>query len=196
MEKISREKAIELGLPHYFTGDPCRNGHIEKRQTSYRNCLGCMREANDRRVNKNPDATKQRIKEWKQKNRERKKELNKKWANENKEKNKELKKVWTKNNRHLVNQKEARRRAGKQKRIPKWFGELDEFVFSEGFSLAKKRKDSTGIEWHVDHMIPMHAKEASGLHCASNIQVIPSALNTKKQNKMICTEFAEWIKFC
>lgn len=75
-----------------------------------------------------------------------------------------------------------------------WFGEFDDFVIKEAFILAKLRGKTTGIEWDVDHMIPLQAKSASGLHCAFNIQVIPSTLNRKKSNQMIFTEPGEWIK--
>lgn len=47
---ISRDEAIELGLSKYFSGVPCKNGHVRERQTVYGNCLGCMAEANAKRT--------------------------------------------------------------------------------------------------------------------------------------------------
>jgi hypothetical protein len=43
-------------------------------------------------------------------------------------------------------------------------------------------------------MIPLKAKEACGLHCADNIQVIPASINLMKNNKLIYTVSHEWIK--
>jgi hypothetical protein len=63
----------------------------------------------------------------------------------------------------------------------------------ESADLCRMRKLATGIEWNVDHMIPLQAKKASGLHCAANIQVIPEALNLSKQNKLVLTTPCEWV---
>lgn len=84
-------------------------------------------------------------------------------------------------------------RAKRIKRVPCWHGELDDFVVKEAILLCKSRKIATGIDWHVDHMIPMNAKKASGLHVWNNLQVIPAFLNSYKRNKMIMTEPMEWI---
>ncbi len=40
-----RNKAIELGLTHYFTGRPCPFGHISRRRTASGRCLECGRES-------------------------------------------------------------------------------------------------------------------------------------------------------
>jgi hypothetical protein len=41
--KHSREQAKALGLKHYFTGEPCKRGHIEKRYVCSGVCLECSR---------------------------------------------------------------------------------------------------------------------------------------------------------
>jgi hypothetical protein len=71
--------------------------------------------------------------------------------------------------------------------------ELNELVFAEAARLAKARRKATGISWHVDHMIPLRAKSACGLHVWNNLQVIPATLNIKKRNRLIMTEPFEWI---
>jgi hypothetical protein len=45
------------------------------------------------------------------------------------------------------------------------------------------RTKMTGIEWHVDHIIPLQGKNVSGLHTPYNLQVIPASWNTAKGNK-------------
>jgi hypothetical protein len=42
---ISRKQAHQLGLRHYYTGAPCRNGHVSVRGVAKWNCLQCDREA-------------------------------------------------------------------------------------------------------------------------------------------------------
>lgn len=88
----------------------------------------------------------------------------------------------------------SKRRAAKRDRIPPWFGELDQFLLEEAYGLAVQRQELTGIEWHVDHMVPLLARKASGLHCADNIQVIPAAMNLSKNNKMLLTEPLAWLR--
>lgn len=41
---ITRKEARRQGLKHYFTGKPCRNGHLDARLTSSRACCTCSRE--------------------------------------------------------------------------------------------------------------------------------------------------------
>lgn len=38
---VSREEAIAVGLPRYFTGIPCRNGHFAERETKEWRCTRC-----------------------------------------------------------------------------------------------------------------------------------------------------------
>lgn len=86
------------------------------------------------------------------------------------------------------------RRARKLSATPGWFGEFDEFVMQEAAALCAERERATGFAWQVDHMIPLQAKKACGLHCAANLQVIPAALNRRKRNRMIFTNPFEWLK--
>lgn len=78
-------------------------------------------------------------------------------------------------------------------RKPSWFSEWDEFVEEEARNLAYMQEACTGIKWDVDHLLPLHAKEVSGLHCANNLQVIPATLNRRKHNKLKYTERREWL---
>lgn len=41
-ETTTRAQAIEGGLPYYFTGKSCRNGHVSKRATLTGNCYECL----------------------------------------------------------------------------------------------------------------------------------------------------------
>lgn len=41
MKIITRAEAIKNGLPSYFTGKPCKYGHISKRGVLGGNCYKC-----------------------------------------------------------------------------------------------------------------------------------------------------------
>lgn len=43
-EVISRDAAKERGLPQFFTGAPCRNGHVTGRFSASGSCVECERE--------------------------------------------------------------------------------------------------------------------------------------------------------
>ena len=60
--------------------------------------------------------------------------------------------------------------------------EFDEFVFQEAFKLRELRKEITGINWHIDHIVPLNHKQACGLHNAYNFQVVPAIWNLKKRH--------------
>ncbi len=68
-------------------------------------------------------------------------------------------------------------------KISNILGEFDDFVISESFSLRELRCELLKCSWHVDHIIPLHHKNASGLHNAFNVQVVPSTWNVRKSNK-------------
>lgn len=118
----------------------------------------------------------------------------------NSPRHKELEKQWKSNffTRHpgIRSLYAARYRAAKEERIlGSEMSEFDEFVLSEAYHLAEIRSEQFGFDWHVDHMIPLRGKKVSGLHCASNIQVIPASLNMSKGNKMIMTKPLEWLNY-
>lgn len=55
---ISRREAKERGLPRYYTGIECENGHAEERGTTSKKCLACHREARALKRNAAPDLVK------------------------------------------------------------------------------------------------------------------------------------------
>jgi len=92
-------------------------------------------------------------------------------------------KRWTENHPEYTRVANARRRANKSMRTPAWVGELDQLVFREAADLAVRRTAVLGIEFEVDHQIPLRGKHVSGLHVWNNLQVIPLVVNRRKSNR-------------
>ena len=191
----SKKEAIEQGVKVYYTGNLCKRGGLAfRRLNGDCLCSDCQDFYNERKRqwavnNKHIHA------EWRKNNPDKMAKYQSEWTKRNKEQSKQAIKLWKSTNKDAVDASTAKRRASKLQATASWYGELDELVMVEAFDLARLRYRATGIKWHVDHMIPLQAKEASGIHCASNIQVIPEKLNVSKANKMFLTEPNQWIKY-
>lgn len=202
---VSRKKAKELGLQFYFSATPCLHGKFAARRTTNFQCCCDICIACVRAREASYKATSPKVKAY----RSTYHAANRDVLNENKRsiytKKRETllanTRAWRKDNsEHLREYKRktgrsdcAKRRAAKRERLPTWFGEFDRFVMDECADLAAQRTVATGIEWHVDHMIPLSARKACGLHCGANLQVIPAYLNLQKQNRLIYAEPGEWL---
>jgi 5-methylcytosine-specific restriction endonuclease McrA len=60
MDIISRKDAKAQGLKHYFTGKPCKHGHVELRQTSSESCMECLRANAKKHAANNPKTEEQK----------------------------------------------------------------------------------------------------------------------------------------
>lgn len=160
-----RQKAKQYGLKHYFTGLPCKNGHIDKRQTSDGTCMACSREKEAR---------------WKLLNKE--KYLERKVISNAKRKdaNKLYEKQWRLNNQEKRNAIEANRRSIKIKRTPAWADKQEISMWYEAAEILSRG----GVNFHVDHIVPLQGKEVCGFHSQDNLQILPWFKNLQKSNKL------------
>lgn len=158
-----KQAAIKAGEEFYFTGIPCKRGHIAKRRTSNMVCIECekARYAPSYPITKEVRAVK-----------------SKEYYYSNHEKCKGFRKTWREKHHRkyldLVRPHCASRRAAKILRTPAWVNEQAMAAFY--------RECPPGMT--VDHIIPLQGKLVSGLHVENNLQYL-----TKSENSAKCNTF-------
>ncbi len=79
--------------------------------------------------------------------------------------------------------KAARYRARKRKAMPEWaYDEFEQLFISEIYDLARLRSKMLGIDYHVDHIVPIKSSLVCGLHCSDNLQILSGKENSAKRN--------------
>jgi hypothetical protein len=201
---INRIAAKEQSLTRYFTGEPCKNGHIFERFVSDGKCLECNRIKMRKYWDTYPDAVKKRniaLKERKVKNPEGyKKNLDAKvtrWKTDAEfrfrqiermnarhekykndpeyiEKTRKQSREWPHKNKGAYLSKMARRRARLKQAMPVW---ANKEAILEVYKTCPKG-------CHVDHIVPLNGKNVCGLHVHWNLQHLPASENLSKGNKL------------
>lgn len=155
MQLVSRKEAVEQRLRYYFTGVPCKNGHLQVRLTTG-GCKDCGNSARVQRDKVNVES----IRAYAQKPETRQ---------------------MVRDARYLQYHAEPERfravhawyRAERLKRVPAW---ADKEAIAEFYANCPE-----GYE--VDHIIPLLGEMVSGLHVLGNLQYLTEAQNSSKGNR-------------
>jgi 5-methylcytosine-specific restriction endonuclease McrA len=105
------------------------------------------------------------------------------WRDANRDRIAKYSKEYRHANKALYNFLCQKRKIDLMNRTPKWLTDDDKWLMSEAYDVAVKRTELTGVEWHVDHIIPLRGKTVSGLHVPLNLRVITWQENQRKTNK-------------
>ena len=132
---------------------------------------------------RNKEKAKANARAWELANPEKAREKKRRWREANREQHNAANRDWNSRNQHVKTALEGKRRAAKLLRTPKWLTADDLFMIEEAYHLAKLRTELLGIQYHVDHILPLQGKKVSGLHVPANLQVIPAKENLKKSNR-------------
>ncbi len=193
---ISRQSAREAGLDTYFTGKPCKHGHVAVRWVRNSDCSECNKARAGKwhlehheevlaRLRKlavdNAPVHRQRAKDWYYANPEKTAAQRKKWRTENPERKRELDTAWRK--RHIV--KERLRGIVKQgTRRAQQLASGGTFTKDDIARILKAQRGRcgycrkrVGMRYHADHIT---ALARGGSNKASNIQVLCPRCNTAK----------------
>lgn len=159
MQIIRCRDARAQGLKRYYTGKPCKRGHVAERHVNG-GCVVCANEDQKRYYDANP---------------EKYLAANRKWHQDplNKILNRIRQSELYEANPELFRSISARCRAARLKRVPPW---------SQTEAIKEFYKNCP--EGHeVDHIIPLQGKLISGLHVLQNLQYLPKLVNRAKGNK-------------
>lgn len=162
-----------LPLTEYYKHKPakddkaswCKVCHLAQGRLRYALDPGKKKEQDRKWAQQNPERGRNRSKAWRDANPDRAAEVTKKYESANPEKG---------------YARCGTRRAVKRNAKPSW---ANQFFIQEAYRLAKLRTKMTGFVWHVDHIVPLRSPVVCGLHCETNLQVIPGYLNMVKGNR-------------
>lgn len=86
-------------------------------------------------------------------------------------------------NPHRLRARNAKYKCAKIQRTQKWFKDYYAEDVKAIYKFAETLKDFTGLDWHVDHIVPLQGELVSGLHVPWNLRVILAEDNIRKSNK-------------
>ena len=121
-----------------------------------------------------------RAREWALLNRTAVAKNSKKYADKNRAAVNDRIKNWKAKNIDKVRAQTASRRALKKQAQPLW---VDPRKIAEVYKQALRVSNMIGMEYHVDHIVPLQSDTVCGLHVPWNLQIIPAWQNLQKQNK-------------
>lgn len=179
----TRAEAKARGLPHYFTGKPCVNGHIALRKTKGA-CVECLKlewtETNAKRAQQpKSEAAKAAGRRYYERNRDRvisaaksrPSETTRGYKNKHKAANPEQYRLY-------VNARRRRNRAA----TPKCLTPMDKRAMRALYEQAAQISEVTGVQHEVDHIVPLRHPDVCGLHVPWNLRVLTAEENARKSN--------------
>lgn len=106
------------------------------------------------------------------------------WAKRNPEKVRVSRENWKDANVGKVKADKSRRKERVAIATPKWLSPLQIEAINFYYMMADLRTKTSGVEYHVDHIVPLRGKNVCGLNVPWNLETIPAKENLENGNKM------------
>jgi hypothetical protein len=189
----TREEAKKTGSKYYFTGQPCKHGHVAPRKTKGA-CIECLKvewtRGNTERAEyfreyNNREEVKDRKNEWYQENRE---TVINNAATRPAHILREYRNAWKANNKTQIRADTKARRRKHREATPPWLTRKQKSEIRQLYQIAITMTQTTGEQYVVDHIVPLRSHEVCGLHVPWNLRVITQDANLKKSNKLVAPE--------
>jgi 5-methylcytosine-specific restriction endonuclease McrA len=186
----TRAEAKATGAKYYFTGEPCKHGHIAPRKTKG-SCVECLKVEWQQAAETRADY----FKEYNRKDEVRDKKHD--WYLENREQViqtaatrpaavlREYRNAWKEANKVQVRADTKARRRKHRDATPPWLTRKQKSEIRQLYQIAITMTQTTGEQYVVDHIVPLRGEEVCGLHVPWNLRVITQEENLKKSNKLV-----------
>lgn len=133
-------------------------------------CKQCNREKSNNWRENNPEKAAKVLARWGAND----------WAKRNPEKRARTIRRYKDNHPGVMTATFAKRRAAKKQAVPGW---VDMDAIKAVYAEAKFMSDITGMQCHVDHIVPLQSPIVCGLHVHQNLRVVVDFENKSKGNR-------------
>ena len=188
----TRAEAKATGAKYYFTGEPCKHGHVALRKTKGA-CVECLKtewqQAAEKRAayfvqyNKKEEV-KDKKHDWYLKNRE---QVMQAAAARSPEVIRAYRNAWKQNNLTQVRADTKARRRKHRQATPLWLTRKQKSEIRQMYQIAIIMTKTTGEQYVVDHIVPLRSDAVCGLHVPWNLRVMTQEENLRKSNKLLDT---------
>ena len=186
----TRAEAKATGAKYYFTGEPCKHGHIAPRKTKG-TCVECLKvewaQAAETRAEyfreyNRKEEVRDKKHEWYLDNRE---QVIQAAATRPAAVLREYRNAWKEANKTQVLADNKVRRRKHRNATPPWLTRKQKSEIRQLYQIAITMTQTTGEQYVVDHIVPLRGESVCGLHVPWNLRVITQEENLKKSNKLV-----------
>lgn len=186
----TRAEAKAIGAAHYFTGTPCKHGHIAPRKTKGA-CIECLKVewqgSNEKRRDyffayNRMETVKDRKNAWYTANRS---AVIQRATTRPAAQLREYRNNWKQNNLVKIRADTKARRRRHREATPPWLSRRQKTEIRQIYQTAITMTKVTGEQYVVDHIVPLRSDIVCGLHVPWNLRIITREENLAKSNKLL-----------